>query len=137
MFKARAEAGRAPATGFGEGATVLRFDARFKDPVGQCVLEQVAMARGIEPAVVRQRARGGSRVTVARQLAMYLMHVALGRRYAEVGSFFGRDRTTVAHACAVIEEMREAPGFDAEVDLLEQALTEVAGDVGGSRAQAL
>ena len=35
------------------------------------------------------------RVAVARQLAMYLMHVALGWQYAEVGQFFGRDRTTV------------------------------------------
>ena len=137
MFKAMAEAGQAPAMEFGEGASVLRFDARFKDAIGQCVLELVAMARGIQPELLRHRTRGNARVAVARQLAMYLMHVALGRHYADVGRFFDRDRTTVAHACAVIEEMREAPGFDAEVELLEATLSDVAADAKVCRARTL
>ncbi len=35
------------------------------------------------------------------------MHVSYGRHYAEVGKFFRRDRTTVSHACALVEELRE------------------------------
>jgi chromosomal replication initiation ATPase DnaA len=62
-------------------------------------------------------------VALARQLAMYLMHVCLQRQYAEVGRFFGRDRTTVWHACALIEDRREDTRFDAEVEDLSEALT--------------
>lgn len=55
-------------------------------------------------------------------LAMYLVHVVLSRSYSEIGDFFGRDRTTVAHACARIEDMRDCPKFDAEVASLEGAI---------------
>jgi chromosomal replication initiation ATPase DnaA len=37
----------------------------------------------------------------------------------EVGHAFGRDRTTVAHACRVIEERRDEPGLEALLSRLE------------------
>lgn len=58
----------------------------------------------------------------ARQLAMYLSHVILGRSLTEIGDAFGRDRTTVSHACAVIEDLRDDPDFDAEVSGFERSL---------------
>ena len=53
---------------------------------------------------------------------MYLMHVVLQRPYAEVGLYFGRDRTTVAHACAHIEDLRDEPRLDARVSRLEATI---------------
>lgn len=61
-------------------------------------------------------------VARARQLAMYLSHVMLGRTLAEVGEAFGRDRTTVSYACALMEDLRDDPRFDAEVADLEQQI---------------
>ncbi|MGV8833517.1 MAG: helix-turn-helix domain-containing protein [Devosia sp.] len=58
----------------------------------------------------------------ARQLAMYLSHVVLGCSLTEIGDAFGRDRTTVSHACAVIEDMRDDPAFDDDVTALERCL---------------
>lgn len=58
----------------------------------------------------------------ARQLAMYLTHVVLGQSLTAVGAAFGRDRTTVSYACALIEDMRDDAGFDAEVSRLEALL---------------
>lgn len=58
----------------------------------------------------------------ARQLAMYLAHVVLGCSLSEIGDVFGRDRTTVSHACAVIEDLRDDAAFDAEVAGLESQL---------------
>ena len=58
----------------------------------------------------------------ARQLAMYLSHVILGRSLSEIGDAFGRDRTTVSHACAVIEDLRHDPAFDEDVSALERHL---------------
>jgi chromosomal replication initiation ATPase DnaA len=40
----------------------------------------------------------------------------------EVGHLFGRDRTTVAHACALIEDAREDPAFEQQVLRLEEAI---------------
>lgn len=53
---------------------------------------------------------------------MYLSHVILGRSLAEIGSAFGRDRTTVSYACALIEDMRDDPVFDEEVSRFERRL---------------
>src|SRR3954447_14983959 len=47
--------------------------------------------------------RGRPRVAFARQVAMYLAHVAWGLNLTEVGHVFARDRTTVAHACGLVE----------------------------------
>ena len=63
--------------------------------------------------------RGPQRVAFARQVAMYLSHVACRRSLTDVGRIFARDRTTVAHACGVIEDMRDDPKFDRVLDLLE------------------
>jgi chromosomal replication initiation ATPase DnaA len=60
-------------------------------------------------------------VAFARQSAMYLAHVAFGLSYSEVGHAFGRDRTTAAYACRLIEERRDDPAVDAVLGSLENA----------------
>ncbi len=52
---------------------------------------------------------------------MYLAHVTLGLTYSEVGRAFGRDRTTAAYACQLIEERRDDPAIDAVLGSLENA----------------
>ncbi len=70
--------------------------------------------------------RSSPRVARGRQLAMYLAHVAAGLSLSAVGRAFGRDRTTVAHACRVVEERREDPCFDAMAGCLERLVTAIA-----------
>jgi len=41
---------------------------------------------------------------------------------SEVGRNFGRDRTTVAHACACVEDSRDDPRFERVLLCLEAAL---------------
>ena len=60
-------------------------------------------------------------VAFARQSAMYLAHVTFGLNYSEVARAFGRDRTTAAHACQLIEERRDDPAVDAVLGSLEHA----------------
>ena len=45
-------------------------------------------------------------------MAMYLAHVAFGLTFTRVGICFGRDRTTVRHACALIEDRRDDPALE-------------------------
>ena len=51
-----------------------------------------------------------------------MAHVGCGLTLTEVGRQFGRDRTTVAHACEVVEERREDQDFDQMIELLEQSV---------------
>ena len=64
--------------------------------------------------------RGSARVAQARQISMYLAHVVCRLSFTEVGQLFDRDRTTVAHACMVIEDRRDDPVFDHILALLER-----------------
>ena len=103
-----------------EGGTVVAFDrARGGDREAEHLLELVAAERGVPAALL-------ARIAEARQIAMNLMHVVLRRKYADVGAFFGRDRTMVSHACALIEDRRDNSRFDAGVSRLEAALLGVA-----------
>lgn len=70
--------------------------------------------------------RGVARAAHARQVAMYLAHVTCNLSLTDVGRMFGRDRTTVAHACARIEDERDDPVFDLTLDLLEWAVPAMA-----------
>jgi Bacterial dnaA protein helix-turn-helix len=73
----------------------------------------------LQLALPWHRGRGGTRIVYARQLAIYLAHVACGLNYADAGRIYNRDRTTAAHACAVIEHRRENPALDQLLGLLE------------------
>jgi chromosomal replication initiation ATPase DnaA len=58
----------------------------------------------------------------ARQTAMYLSHIAFGMSLGRVAQAFGRDRSTVAYACRMIEDRREDDDFDDCLDRLEEFL---------------
>jgi hypothetical protein len=84
------------------------------------VIEQaVAPAFDIAARELWSRTRGSPPVAFARQVAMYLAHVGCGLTLTEVGHLFARDRTTVAHACSLVEDLREAAPFDRALELLE------------------
>ena len=83
----------------------LATAAAFAIPVGELIAET----------------RRAPTVAFARQTAMYLAHVAFGLSFTEVGRAFGRDRTTAAYACRLIEEQRDDPAIDAVLGPLEGA----------------
>lgn len=71
------------------------------------------------------KTRGAPKLAFARQLAMYLTHVGFGLNQSRVAIAFARDRSTIAHACHLIEDKRDEADFDDFVDALEQSLTQV------------
>ena len=82
----------------------------------------VARAFGVEPNALWRSTRGLKHIALARQVAMYLAHTQCGLSLTEVGQLFGRDRTTVAHGCLKIEDMRDDAVFDYCLDVLARAL---------------
>lgn len=87
----------------------------------------VASGFDIDEGRLRQPTRGEARVALARQVAMYLAHVCCGLSKAEAGRVFERDRTTVHHACMVIEQRRDDDHFDLALDHLERVVRIVVG----------
>jgi hypothetical protein len=102
---------------------------------GTCREPSYGLAPAVQIAAIRRlverslgspgfrKAQGsGHKPTFTRQLAMYLARTRLELSYAAIGRAFDRDRTTVAHACAVIEDLREAASVDSLVCRIEEAL---------------
>jgi len=86
-----------------------------------------AHAYGLPAAALAGAGRGDSRVSRARQVAMYLAHGVLEMTIGQIARAFGRDRSTVSHACRCIEDAREDPNIDRTMDWLETLLRRSAG----------
>lgn len=85
------------------------------------VVRHIAAVRGIPVMAILGPSRSAE-VAAARQVAMYLCHTLLSLTMTDVGRAFGRDRTTVAHACASVEDSRDNGAVDAAITAFEHAL---------------
>lgn len=88
----------------------------------ELVTEVVCSVFSLTRAQIISKNRGKANIAFARQVAMYLANISLGLSFTEIGVEFGRDRTTVAHACQLIEDKREDSLFDWSIDLMERSL---------------
>ncbi len=86
----------------------------------------VAVVYGIDVTLIQGSSRGQAHVALARQVAMYLAHCVFGIPHADVGRIFNRDRTTVRHACALVEDRRDDPVFDRTLANLEEIVGRMA-----------
>ncbi len=97
---------------------------RTTQPTDLCLVVEATVAASYRLPITIFHApnRCTAPVAFARQIAMYISHVWLGLSLTEVGRYFGRDRTTVAHACHVVEERRENPNIDRLLSSIEAAV---------------
>jgi hypothetical protein len=103
-------------------ARLHRSDRLACDSACRFVEALVGVALGVGLADMRRSSRGRAPAAFARQTAMYLAHVHLGLSLDRVGEHFGRDRTTVAHACRRVENSRDKPNFEPVLAYLEAVL---------------
>ena len=99
-----------------------KLDPAERESACRFIQSLVSVALGVQPAELCSDRRGPAAVALARQAAMYLAHVCLGMCLSRVGEQFGRDRTTVAYACARMEDRRDNPSLDRVLACLEAAL---------------
>lgn len=85
-----------------------------------CVIDLAAAFFNVPGRELRRPGRCADDISRVRQIAMYVAHVVLGLSMAEVGRGFGRDRTTVMHACHTIEDLRDDEDTDAIVARMER-----------------
>ena len=86
------------------------------------VFGTVATVFAIEADLLSAPSRGRADIARARQVGMYLAHVGCELSLTAVGRLFGRDRSTVAHACRRIEDAREHPSFDQLIAKMERSV---------------
>ena len=92
----------------------------------------VAHVFSVRHEALRAATRGPAHVALARQAAMYLCHTALGYSLTSVGRLFERDRTTVSHACRLVEDRRDDKAFDILMACLERSVLGDAKSCGGA-----
>ncbi|NRG19419.1 hypothetical protein HPQ64_17135 [Rhizobiales bacterium] len=100
------------------GPGQVRHDCDILPIIEGCVMAVFEVPR----EGLRISSRGKAEVAFARQVAMYLAHVVAGLTLTDVGRRFGRDRTTAAYACRLIEDRRDDPAFDKRLAALEAAI---------------
>ncbi|WP_245410332.1 helix-turn-helix domain-containing protein [Dichotomicrobium thermohalophilum] len=98
-------------------AQYIQFSA-----LGGLLEQAVSTMFAVPRCELRAGRRCEARVAFARQVAMYLAHIIFGLTLSRVGQLFGRDRTTVAHGCAVVEDRREDVALDRALNIVENAL---------------
>ena len=81
-----------------------------------------AAVAGVSLSAIQARPRCRRPVFRARQLAIYLHHVAMGATVAACARQFDRDRATIRLAIRRIEDLRENRAFDCGAARLEQAV---------------
>lgn len=94
----------------------------FRDAVCGLTEKTVSLALTVPLAQLQARTRMAQEVALARQIAMYLCHTTFSLPLTEVGLHFKRDRTTVSHACNLVEDKRDKMSFDVMICQLEALL---------------
>ena len=106
--------------------SVAENAAHLADQIGDrqasVLVRMVARAHGVTVKEMFSHSRSRAPIAATRQLAMYLMHVVLGRSLTQVGRFYRRDRTTVSYACRMVEDLRDFPRFDEKTLALERSI---------------
>ncbi len=86
----------------------------------ESMIDICAALYNVSSKELRQTGRTAAGVSRVRQIAMYVTHTTLRVSMPEVGRGFARDRTTVRHACHLIEDMRDDGDFDRTIVLTER-----------------
>lgn len=101
-----------------------RFSQSANRLTARMAKEIVCEAYGFPHAVLISPVRGGALHARARQVAMYLAHVVGQLTLNEVAEHFSRDRSTVSHACINIEDSRDSPIIDLQIEYMEKRFRE-------------
>lgn len=104
---------------------MTKTEALQDEERAQFAASLTAFALGQRVEDILADGRGRPAISFARHVAMYLCHVALGMSLARVARAFGRDRSTIAHGCHIVEDKRDDPDFDAWIEQLEDGLRSV------------
>jgi len=107
----------------------------FQDPAVFLAAQRASLAQFIAAQVynvpveeMRRPTRGRPHVARARQIAIHMARSVFALTHKQLAMEFRRDRSTVHHACNLIEGMREESAeFDSTLRWMETLLRRAAG----------
>jgi chromosomal replication initiation ATPase DnaA len=105
------------------GAALVPISGRREERIIELcegMMDITAALFNVSSKELRSSGRGSLGVSRVRHIAMYVAHVALRLPMRDVGRGFGRDRTTVVHACHLVEDLRDDEDFDRMVAMTER-----------------
>lgn len=105
----------------------MRTNPQDDRAAAKLAMAVVGYGMGLDSEEIAGPTRGAARIALARQVAMYLAHVAFEMSLNRVAIAFARDRSTVGHACHLIEDRRDRIMFDDWINSLEGMLREASG----------
>jgi hypothetical protein len=104
-----------------EGIRPLPPERRLLCMIVRQLTEELLRATGLE----HDQDPGRRATSHVRQVAMYVCHVAYSMPMGEVAQAFGRDRSTVGHACRMVEDRRDDRAYDTFVAIVERMASAV------------
>lgn len=87
------------------------------------VIDMVCAFFNMPTRELRRPGRTSREIAQIRQIAMYVAHVVLRLTMKQVGVGFSRDRTTVLHACHMVEDMRDDDELERIVSHVERIVS--------------
>ena len=86
------------------------------------VITIVEIITGVSASETNRASRGSPNAAFARMMAMYLLHVEFSLSYKEVAKLFTRDPSTIAYACRIIEDSRDASETDERLENIRRLI---------------
>jgi chromosomal replication initiation ATPase DnaA len=107
----------------------------FQDPAIFLQSQRAGLAQAIVMQIyavtageMRGMTRGRPRAARARQIAIHLTRSVFAMSHKQLAAEFGRDRSTICHACNLIDQLREEDGeFDSTLRWMEAHLRRAVG----------
>ena len=107
-----------------------RCNDKTSSPAGQAVqshqaklaIAAVSLEFGVTELDLKSPKNQSRHIRFARQVAMYLVHVVYELNHTHIARIFAKDRSTVSHACKVVEDSRDDGVFDLKLIHLENFL---------------
>lgn len=103
-----------------EEGSADRLRQRHNVALCDALIDLLVAMFGVSGTELRSPLRCRREVARVRQIGMYVAHTAFGLAMRDVAAGFARDRTTVMHACHLVEDMRDDTEFDAIVSTFER-----------------
>lgn len=88
------------------------------------VLSFVASAYRTRTEFLLASARGSKHLSDARHVTNYLAHIVYGMNFTDISQMAARDRTSIAHGCNRVEDLRDTSEHDRALYFAELALQE-------------
>jgi hypothetical protein len=113
--------GSKPRSGYSDEASFLAGRA-IQSHQTKLAIAAVSLEFGVTELDLKSPKNQSRHIRFVRQVAMYLVHVVYELNHTHIARLFAKDRSTVSHACKVVEDSRDDGVFDLKLIRLENFL---------------